>query len=123
MADISKKRLAGRKARHQRIRSKVEGTAERPRLCVRRTLKNVVAQIIDDVNNKSLLQVTTASKEFQGKFGDLKKTEQSSKLGNLVAEMAKGQGIETVVFDRGGSIYHGRVKALADAAREAGLKF
>jgi large subunit ribosomal protein L18 len=123
MADIAKKRIQSRVARHERIRKTVAGTAERPRLAVRRTLSNMIVQIIDDVNNKSLLQMTTGAKEFQGKFSELTKSEQSRKLGALVAEAAKAKGIESIVFDRGGYIYHGRVQALAEGAREGGLQF
>ena len=123
MADIAKKRLEARQARHARIRKKVAGSAERPRLCVRRTLKFMIAQIVDDVANNSLIQVNSADKDFQKQFGELTKSEQSRKLGALVAEAAKAKGIENVVFDRGGYIYHGRVQALAEGAREAGLQF
>lgn len=119
----AKKRISGRLARHKRIRKKVSGTAERPRLTVRRSIKHIIAQIVDDASGRSLLQVTTASKEFIASNGSANRIEQSNKLGALVAEKAKGLGIETVVFDRGGFIYHGRVKALADGARESGLKF
>ena len=83
----------------------------------------MVAQIIDDQNNKSLAQLTTASKDFQSKFSELTKSEQSKKLGLLIAEIAKSKGINSVVFDRGGFIYHGRVQALAEGAREGGLEF
>ncbi|HSQ42103.1 MAG TPA: 50S ribosomal protein L18 [Fibrobacteraceae bacterium] len=123
MADIAKKRLEARVARHSRIRKKMSGTAERPRLCVRRTLRYMVAQIIDDDKMCSLLQLNSADKEFQKQHGELNKTEQSRKLGALIAEQAKAKGIQSVVFDRGGYIYHGRVQALADGAREAGLEF
>jgi large subunit ribosomal protein L18 len=123
MFDVAKKRLNSRIARHNRVRKKVVGTAERPRLAVRRTLNNIIAQVIDDVKHVSILQLTTGSKEFQGEFGKLTKTEQSRKLGAKVAEAAKAKGIETAVFDRGGYIYHGRVKALAEGAREGGIKF
>jgi large subunit ribosomal protein L18 len=123
MFDVAKQRLDSRLARHSRVRKKVNGTAERPRLAVRRTLKNMIAQLIDDVKHVSILQLTTGSKEFQSEFGKLSKMEQSRKLGAKVAEAAKEKGIETVVFDRGGYIYHGRVKALAESAREGGIKF
>jgi len=119
----AKKRISGRLARHKRIRKKVSGTAERPRLTVRRSIKHIIAQIVDDASGRSLLQVTTSSSEFVAAHGSLNRVEQSNKLGAVVAEKAKGLGIDTVVFDRGGSIYHGRVKALADGARESGLKF
>jgi len=123
MADIAKKRVEARVARHARIRKKVSGNASRPRLSVRRTLKFMIVQIIDDAANRSLVQVTSGDKEFQQKFGELTKTEQSRKLGLAVAEAAKAKGIQNVVFDRGGYIYHGRVQALAEGAREAGLEF
>lgn len=123
MADIAKKRLQARKTRQARIRGKLSGTAERPRLCVRRTLKNVIVQVIDDVNGVSLAQINTNSKEFKSEFGSLSRTEQGSKAGALIAEKAKEQGINKVVFDRGGYIFHGRVKAVAEGAREAGLEF
>lgn len=123
MTAIAKKRVVSRIARHQRVRKTVSGTAERPRLVVRRSLVHMVAQIIDDQNNKSLVQLSTASKEFQGKFAELTKSEQSRKLGLQIAELAKSKGINAVVFDRGGYIYHGRVQALAEGAREGGLEF
>jgi len=123
MYDVAKKRLDSRLARHLRVRKKIKGTAERPRLAVRRTLKNMIAQIIDDVKHVSILQLSTGSKEFQKEFGELTKAEQSRKLGAKIAEAAKAKGIETMVFDRGGYIYHGRVKALAEGVREGGIKF
>jgi large subunit ribosomal protein L18 len=123
MFDIAKKRLDSRIARHARVRKKVIGTAQCPRLAVRRSLKNMIAQVIDDTKHISILQLSTGSKEFQSKFGKLKKVEQSRKLGAMVAEAAKAKGIENVVFDRGGYIYHGRVQALAEGAREGGIKF
>jgi len=122
MFDIAKKRLHARIARHARVRKKINGTASCPRLSVRRTLNNMIAQLIDDEKHISILQLSTNSKEFQGEFGKLKKTEQSHKLGLKVAEAAKAKGIETVVFDRGGYIFHGRVQALAEGAREGGIK-
>ncbi|MDR3000990.1 MAG: 50S ribosomal protein L18 [Fibromonadaceae bacterium] len=123
MYDVAKIRLDSRLARHLRVRKKISGTAERPRLVVRRTLKNMIAQIIDDVKHVSILQLSTGSKEFQSEFGKLTKTEQSRKLGAKLAEAAKAKGIETMVFDRGGYIYHGRVQALAESVRESGIKF
>jgi large subunit ribosomal protein L18 len=123
MADIARKRVEARKVRHARIRKRLSGTAERPRLCVRRTLKYMIAQIIDDVSNQSLIQVNSSDKEFQKQYGELTKTEQSRKLGASIAAAAKAKGITGVVFDRGGYIYHGRIQALADGAREAGLEF
>ncbi|MBT5090712.1 MAG: 50S ribosomal protein L18 [Flavobacteriales bacterium] len=98
------------------IRKKVSGTSERPRLAVFRSNKEIYAQIIDDINSNTL--AAASSKEAKGT-----KTEQAAIVGKLIAETAKKAGVETVVFDRGGFLYHGRVKALADSAREAGLKF
>jgi large subunit ribosomal protein L18 len=121
--DMAQKRLEGRITRHRRIRKKVNGTTARPRLCVRRTLVHMDAQIVDDATGKSLVQTSTTSKDFQAQNGSLNKTEQSRKLGALVAALAKEKNIEQVVFDRGGYTYHGRVKAFADAAREAGMVF
>jgi large subunit ribosomal protein L18 len=123
MYDAAKKRRDSRIARHLRVRKKITGTAECPRLTVRRSLKNMVAQIIDDAKHVSILQISTGSKEFQGEFGELTKAEQSHKLGLKVAEAAKAKGIEAMVFDRGGYIYHGRVQALAEGVREGGIKF
>ena len=120
MTAIAKKRIQSRIARHERVRKSVVGTAECPRLAVRRSLSHMVAQIIDDENNKSLVQLTTTAKEFQAKFGEMTKSEQSKQLGLQIAEVAKSKGIESVVFDRGGYIYHGRVQALAEGAREGG---
>jgi len=102
--------------RHKRVRGKVSGTAARPRLNVFRSNTNIYAQVIDDVAG-----VTLASASSVKETGT--KTEQAAKVGTLVAQAAKAAGIEDVIFDRGGYLYHGRVKALADAAREAGLNF
>ena len=98
------------------IRKKVSGTSIRPRLAVFRSNKEIYAQVIDDINSNTLAHAS--SKEEKGT-----KTEQAALVGKLIAETAKNAGVETVVFDRGGFLYHGRVKALADSAREAGLKF
>ena len=123
MSDISKSRFKSRNARHVRIRKKISGSELRPRLCVRRTLKNIIAQIIDDASGKSIIQLTTNGKEFQQKFGELPKVKQSEELGKMIAEKAKVLGVSSIVFDRGGYIFHGRVKAVADGARSAGLQF
>jgi large subunit ribosomal protein L18 len=124
MADVAKKRLTARKARHTRIRRKISGTAECPRLSVRRSLKSMIAQIIDDSQGSaSLLQMSTNSKSFKAECSGKTKTEQAAALGKMIAEKAKEKGIERITFDRGGYVYHGRIKALAEAAREAGLKF
>jgi large subunit ribosomal protein L18 len=109
-----------RKRRHQRVRGKVFGTAERPRLVVHRSNKGISAQLVDDFEGKTLAAASWLQlpKSFKGK-----KTEQAAEVGKLVAEKAKAAGIEVVVFDRGGYLYHGRVRALAEGAREGGLKF
>ena len=111
---------AMRMKRHVRVRGKVSGTPERPRLNVFRSNANIYAQIIDDVNGVTLVSANTLEKEFEGATGNI---EAAKKVGATLAERAKAKGIEEVVFDRGGYIYHGRVAALAEGAREAGLKF
>jgi len=105
---------------HERIRHKVRGTAERPRLAVFRSLKNVYVQLIDDAKGVTLVSVSSIEKGHRTNGGNVAA---AKSIGKLVAERAKEKGIQKVVFDRGGYIYHGRVKALADAAREAGLEF
>ena len=121
-ADKSKTRRQTRKARHERIRKRTSGTTERPRFCVRRSLNHMYAQIIDDTTGRSLLQVSSLAPELR-KLTDLAKTDVSRELGKLIAQRAVEAGIKQVVFDRGGYLYHGRVKAVAEAAREAGLEF
>ena len=111
---------AQRMKRHSRVRSKISGTPERPRLSVFRSENNIYAQIIDDVAGSTLVSASTVEKGFEGNGGNV---EAAKKIGALVAERALKKGIEEVVFDRGGYIYHGRVAALADGAREAGLQF
>ena len=106
--------------RHVRVRGKISGTPNRPRLNVFRSNANIYAQIIDDVNGVTLVSASTIEKTFEGATGN---AEAAKKVGQLVAERAKAKGIEEVVFDRGGYVYHGRVAALADGAREGGLKF
>ena len=106
--------------RHNRVRGKISGTAERPRLCVFRSENHIYAQIIDDVAGNTLVSASSVEKGFEGKGGNV---EAAKKIGAAVAERALQKGIEEVVFDRGGYIYHGRVKALAEGAREGGLKF
>ena len=115
-----KAKLAGLKRRQRRVRGKVSGTAERPRLRVTRTNANIYAQIIDDVNGVTLVSANTLEKGFEGATGN---AEAAKKVGAVLAERAKAKGIEEVVFDRGGYVYHGRVAALAEGAREGGLKF
>ena len=115
-ADSNKARLH----RHLRVRGKVSGTAQRPRLNVFRSSKNIYAQVIDDVAGVTLAAASTLDKEFAGYGGN---KEAARKIGKTVAERALAKGIEEVVFDRGGYLYHGRVQELAEGAREGGLKF
>jgi len=113
---------AARHKRHRRIRVKVSGTAERPRLSVFRSLVHIYAQVIDDAQGATLVAAATTEPDVRGQLeGD--KSARARAIGRLVAERARAKGISRVVFDRGGYLYHGRVKALADAAREAGLEF
>ncbi|MBI1908696.1 MAG: 50S ribosomal protein L18 [Deltaproteobacteria bacterium] len=125
-------KLEARLRRKERIRKKVSGSAERPRLSVYRSLSNIFAQLIDDQAGRTILAASTLSKDFKG--GSPKGASPKNKkdagnlkgaklLGTLVAKKAKAQGIERVVFDRGGFLFHGRIKAFADGAREGGLKF
>lgn len=111
---------ASRQKRHKRVRSKIVGTTQRPRLCVFRSLSNIYAQVIDDTTGKTLVSASTVEKDFNGNGGN---KEAAKKVGQTVAERAVKAGITEVVFDRGGNIYHGRVKELAEGAREGGLKF
>ena len=111
---------AQRVKRHNRVRGKISGTAERPRLCVFRSENHIYAQVIDDVAGNPLVAASSVEKDFEGNGGNV---EAAKKVGLKVAERCLEKGIDTVVFDRGGYIYHGRVQALADAAREGGLKF
>ena len=106
--------------RHVRVRGKISGTPECPRLNVFRSNANIYRQIIDDVNGVTLVSANTLEKEFEGAAGN---AEAAKKVGLILAERAKAKGIEEVVFDRGGYVYHGRVAALADGAREGGLNF
>ncbi|MFD0918535.1 50S ribosomal protein L18 [Saccharopolyspora rosea] len=118
---ISTVRRLARAKRHTRIRKKIVGTAERPRLVVSRSLRNITAQVIDDTKGHTLASASTLEAELRGFDGD--KKAQATKVGELVAARAKNAGIDKVVFDRGGNAYHGRVAALADAARDGGLEF
>lgn len=107
--------------RHKRVRAKISGTASRPRLCVFRSNANIYAQIIDDVAGVTLVSASSLDHEFEGNNGGNK--EAAKKVGELIAKKAQAKGIEEVVFDRGGYLYHGRVQQLAEGAREGGLKF
>lgn len=124
--DIAKRKIIERSRRASRVREKISGTTERPRLCVRRSLNHFYAQIVDDLNGKTIVQTGSISKEITDKVkaqGKINKTEISKLVGELIAEKAKEKGISTVVFDRKGYLFHGRVKAFADAARSKGLIF
>lgn len=109
--------------RHRRIRKKVSGTPTRPRLCVFRSNNHIYAQVIDDTAQHTLAAASTLEPDLRDKLSSSATCEASAEVGRLVAKRALDQGIEQVVFDRGGNIYHGRIKSLADAAREAGLNF
>ena len=111
---------AKRMKRHQRVRKNISGTAERPRLSVYRSLNHIYAQIIDDTKGTTLVSASSLDKDFSGYGGNI---DGAKAVGNLVAKKALEKGIKAVVFDRGGYIYHGRVAALADGAREGGLEF
>ncbi|WP_437763670.1 50S ribosomal protein L18 [Sorangium sp. So ce764] len=116
-------KIVGRERRKLRIRKKVEGTPERPRLSVFRSSKHIYAQVIDDVSGKTLAHASTLSKDLKGSLDEDNKVEAAKKVGALIARICKERQIGKVVFDRNGYLYHGRVSALAQAAREAGLDF
>ena len=118
-----KSRSVARVLRHRRVRRRVAGTPEKPRLNVFRSLNEVYAQVIDDESGHTLASASSIDKELRSKMDGLNKTEQAHLIGKVVAERAKEKGVETVVFDRGGYRYIGRIKALADGAREGGLQF
>lgn len=119
----NKSRAIARTRRHARVRKNLDGTAQRPRLNVYRSLVGIYAQVIDDHAGHTLASASTADGELREKLKGLKKSEQAKLIGQTVAERAKSKGITAVVFDRGGYRYIGRVKALADGAREGGLQF
>lgn len=112
-----------RKIRHRRVRRKVTGTTSRPRLCIFRSLNHVRAQLIDDSVGQTLVSMSTLDSQVKGKSDGLGKSKKAELVGTVLAEAALDKGIKTVVFDRGGYKYHGRIKALAEAARKAGLEF
>jgi large subunit ribosomal protein L18 len=120
---MSEKGRVARLRRHQRVRVRISGTAERPRLNVFRSLGNIYAQVIDDVAGHTLASASTIDRELRHQVEGKSKTEAAKMVGELVARRAQAVGIKTVVFDRGGYKFHGRVKALAEGAREAGLEF
>ncbi|MBA3766579.1 MAG: 50S ribosomal protein L18 [Acidobacteria bacterium] len=115
----NRNRAAVRNAVHRRIRRKVQGSTERPRLAIYRSLNHIYAQVIDDEKGRTLVSASTTEKDLKGSTGG--NVEAAQRVGRIIAERAQSAGIAQVVFDRGGYLYHGRVKALTDAAREAGL--
>ena len=121
MADISTLRRIHRARRHNRVRKKVAGTAGRPRLVVTRSARHIYAQVVDDARGHTLASASTLDESLRSVDGD--KKARAARVGALVAERARAAGVERVVFDRGGNAYHGRIAALADGAREAGLEF
>lgn len=120
---MSRKRLSGRLRRKLRVRKKVRGTEERPRLNVYRSLKHMYAQIIVDTRGETLVSASTLSRELRGKLKSTGNVEAAKEVGRLIAKKALEKGIKKVVFDRNGFLYHGRVKAVAEGAREGGLEF
>jgi large subunit ribosomal protein L18 len=120
MSSMAKKKQVARDRRHRRVRKKVQGTPDRPRLAVFRSSRHIVAQVIDDIAGVTIAAASTHEKDFEGYGGN---TDAAARIGALAAERAQAAGVTKVVFDRGGNRYHGRVKALADAARDAGLEF
>lgn len=114
-------RKESRKARHARVRRKIHGTADRPRMAIFKSGKHIYAQLIDDVEGKTLVAASSLDKAIKGQGGTF--TERARQVGELTAERAQEQGVEAVVFDRGGFRFHGRVAALADGARDKGLRF
>lgn len=116
-------RAEKRKIRQKRVRSRIKGNSERPRLCIYRSLKHLYAQVIDDSQGKTLVAASTLSPELKGKLKSSKDKEAAKAVGELVAQKSQQAGVKLVVFDRNGFLFHGRVKLLADSAREAGLEF
>lgn len=116
-------RSEARIRRHERVRKNITGTSDRPRLAIFRSTAEIYAQVIDDSEGKTLASASSVDRELRASAAKITKTEQAKLIGKFVAERAKSKGIDKVVFDRGGFRYMGRVKALADAAREAGLEF
>ncbi|MBB3662137.1 MULTISPECIES: 50S ribosomal protein L18 [Prauserella salsuginis group] len=119
--DVSTRRRVSKARRHNRLRKKIFGTAERPRLSVKRSSRHIYVQLIDDVTGHTMASASTLEADVAAVEGD--KKAKAAKVGELVASRAKNAGVESAVFDRGGNAYHGRIAALADAAREAGLEF
>lgn len=116
-------RIVGRERRKLRIRRKISGTAEQPRLSVFRSAKHIYAQVVDDHAGSTLAHASTLSRDVRGEVGEATKLDAAKKVGQAIAKLLLSKGISKVVFDRNGYLYHGRIRALADGAREAGLKF
>lgn len=116
-------RVESTRSRHRRVRRKVGGTGDRPRLAVFRSHQHIYAQVIDDQQQHTLVAASSLEPEFKTQYGEGDTCAASTQIGKLIAERSLAKGIQKVVFDRGGNLYHGRVKALAEAAREAGLEF
>ena len=123
MKKIDSKSELGRIKRHLRIRKHILGTSKRPRLSVHRSHKNLYVQLIDDISNRTLLSYSTNEKEFKERYSRGGNIEAAKRLGSYISKEAAKKDITEVVFDRGGYLYHGRIKALADSAREGGLRF
>ncbi len=115
--------IVGRERRKLRIRRKISGTAVKPRLTVFRSAKHIYAQVVDDVTGNTVAHASTLTKEVRTTIDDATKSDAAKKVGTAIAKLLLAKGISSIVFDRNGYLYHGRVRALADAAREAGLKF
>jgi len=120
---MQKKRIRQRELRHKRSRKKINGTSKRPRLCVYRSLKNLSAQLIDDINGKTILSLSTFDKASKSSISSGGNIKAAVLLGKLTAEKALAKGVTEVVFDKGGRYFHGRIKAFADSARKTGLVF
>lgn len=121
--DMAKKKRVARERRHRRVRRHISGTAERPRLNVFRSLTHIYGQVIDDVAGHTLVSASTVDPEIRDMVGGKEKSKQARIVGEVLARRAQEKGIKKIVFDRGGWAYHGRIKALADGARSAGLEF
>ena len=120
---LSYQRAQGRERRQKRVRKKIQGTASRPRVCVFRSHKHIYVQVISDEKGATLVSISTLSKELKAAVAKAKGVDAAKKTGARLAELCKGKGINEVIFDRNGFLFQGRVKALAEAAREAGLNF
>jgi large subunit ribosomal protein L18 len=123
MGSVASRKSDAREKRHHRIRTRLSGSAEVPRLCVFRSTTHIYAQVVDDDRGVSICGASTLSPTIRDDLKGLKKIEKSRRVGRVIARLAKEKGVERVAFDRGGYLYHGRVRALADGAREGGLKF